>query len=169
MFMSVAELIEMIDLEKDTEKLFRWYQNGYSRNLPEIMTAALRQAIRLKAEEFDLEDDFENAVFHALAGYEVALGIKNEERTAGTKALNLLKLLKPVDAIKFLINSKDKKFGLKILSDMHLAEFTFESVVVTYDEKFEPDEVFEAQRRIAEILANRPKDFIYPKIRRNIF
>ena len=96
MFMSVAELIEMIDLEKDTEKLFRWYQNGYSRNLPEIMTAALRQAIRLKAEEFDLEDDFENAVFHALAGYEVALGIKNEERTAGTKALNLLKLLKYV-------------------------------------------------------------------------
>lgn len=169
MFMSVAELIEMIDLEKDTEKLFRWYQKGYSRNIPAIMTAALRQAIRLKAGEFDLEDDFENSVFHALAGYEVALGIKNEERTAGTKALNLLKLLKPVDAIKFLINSKDKKFGLVTLTSMHLAEFTVENVVVTYPERFLPKQVVEAQRRLDEIFEKCPKDFIYPEIERNIF
>jgi len=169
MLMSVAELIEMIDLEKDMDKLFRWYQNGHSRNLPEIMTAALRQAIRLKAGEFDPEDDFENSVFHALAGYEVALGIKNEGRTAGTQARNLLKLLKPVDAIKFLVNSKDKKFGLVTLTSMHLAEFTVESVVVTYPERFLPEQVLEAQRRLDAIFEKCPKDFIYPEIEHNIF
>jgi len=169
MLMSVAELIEMIELEKDAEKLFRWYQNGHSRNLPAIMTAALRQAIRLKAGEFDPEDDFENSVFHALAGYEVALGIKNEGRTAGTQARNLLKLLKPVDAIKFLINSKNKRFGLVTLTSMQLAEFTVESVVVTYPERFLPEQVLEAQRRLDAILEKCPKDFIYPEIEHNIF
>lgn len=169
MVKSVDELIEMINVEKDQVSLFRWYQNGYSRNLPAIMRAALKQAIRLRAQGFKPEDDFENAVFHALAGYEVALGIRNDERTAATRTRQLIDRVKPLKALKFLINSSEEKFGLKILSDMHLAEFTFESVVVTYDEKFEPDEVLEAQRRIDEILANRPKDFIYPKIRRNIF
>jgi hypothetical protein len=169
MLMSVAELIEMIDLEKDMEKLFRWYQKGHSRNLPAIMTAALRQAIRLKAGEFDPEDDFENSVFHALAGYGVALGIKNEGRTVGTQARNSLKLLKPVDAIKFLVNSKDKKFGLVTLTSMHLAEFTVESVVVTYPERFLPEQVLEAQRRLDAIFEKCPKDFIYPEIEHNIF
>ena len=97
------------------------------------------------------------------------MGIKNEERTAGTKALNLLKLLKPVDAIKFLINSKDKKFGLVTLTSMHLAEFTVENVVVTYPERFLPKQVLEAQRRLDELFEKRPKDFIYPEIEHNIF
>ena len=169
MVKSVDELIEMINVEKDKVSLFRWYQNGYSRNLPAIMRAALRQAIRLRAQGFKPEDDFENAVFHALAGYEVALGIRNDERTAATRTRQLLDRVKPLEALKFLINSSEEKFGFKILSDMHLAEFTFESVVVTYHEIFEPEEVLEAKRRIDEILANRPTDFIYPNIRLNIF
>jgi hypothetical protein len=94
---------------------------------------------------------------------------KNEERTAATRTRNLLKRLKPDAAIKFLINSTDEKFGLVTLTSMQLAEFTFESVVVTYPKRFLPHEVDEAKRRLDLILANRPKDFIYPKIERNIF
>jgi hypothetical protein len=169
MVKNIVELIEIINVEKDREKLFRWYQNGHARNLPEIMTAALRQAIRLKAQGFDPEDDFENAVFHALAGYEIALSIKNNVRTAASRTRNLLNRLKPLEALRLLMNSTDEKIGLKILSDMHLAEFTFESVVVTYPKKFFPHEVIEAQRRLDQIFANRPEIFIYPKIERSIF
>ena len=77
--------------------------------------------------------------------------------------------LKPLEALRYLINSTNEKFGLKTLSGMHLAEFTFESVVVSYPKKFFPHEVVEAQRRLDQIFANRPEIFIYPKIERNIF
>jgi hypothetical protein len=71
--------------------------------------------------------------------------------------------------MKFLINSTEEKFGLVTLSKMKLAEFTFEGVIVTHYERFEPEEVVEAQRRLDEIFEDRPKVFIYPKIDRSIF
>jgi hypothetical protein len=169
MVMSIGELIKKINVENDRDKLYRWYQNAYSKDVPEIMTAALKRAIELRAKGFVSEDEFEIAVYHALAGYEIALSIKNERRTLASRTRELIGRLKPLKALKFLINSTDEKFGLVTLSKMQLAEFTFESVIVTHYERFEPEEVFEAQFRLNEIFETRPNDFIYPKIESNIF
>lgn len=166
---TIDELIERIKVEKDREKLYRWYQNGHKNNLPEIMTAALSQAIHLKAQGFNPEDKFENAVFHALAGYEIALSIKNERRTTAQRTRGLLKRLKPLKAMKFLMDSSDEKYGLELLTSMLLAEFTFESVVVTFPKNFEPYQVNVAKNRLEEIFQNRNSEFEYPKIDRNLF
>ena len=166
---TIGELIEMINVEKNRDKLYRWYQNAYTKDVPPIMFAAFKRAIELRADGFDPEDDFEDAVFHALAGYEIALAIKHNERTAAIRTRSLLKKHKPLKALKYLMNSTDEKFGLQLLSDMQLPEFTFESVVVTFHQRFEPEEVLEAQRRLDDIFVNRPDVFIFPKIARNIF
>jgi hypothetical protein len=166
---TIGELIEMINVEKDRVKLYRWYQNAHTKKNPEIMSAAFKRAIELRADGFDPKGDFENAVYHALAGYEMALAIKHKERTAAIRTRSLLRRLEPLKALKYLMNSTDEKFGLKLLSNMKLAEFTFESVVVTYHKRFKDEEVIEAQRRLDEIFENRPKEFIYPKFERNIF
>jgi len=166
---TIGELIEMINVEKNRDKLFRWYQNAHTKNQPEIMTAAFKQAISLRAKGFDAKDDFEDAVFHALAGYEIALSIKNEKRATATRTRGLIKRREPLKAMKYLMNSSDEKFGLKTLAAMKLPEFTFESVVVTHHKMFTDLEVLEAQIRLNTIFQNRPNDFIYPKLVRNIF
>ena len=169
MVKSIGELIKKINVENDRDVLYRWYQNAYAKDVPEIMAAALERAIELRAKGFESEDEFEIAVFHALAAYEIALSIKNERRTSASRTRELIGRLKPLKAIKFLINSTEEKFGLVTLSKMKLAEFTFEGVIVTHYERFEPEEVVEAQRRLDEIFEDRPKVFIYPKIDRSIF
>ena len=169
MVKSIGELIKMINIENDRDKLYRWYQNAYANDIPDIMRAALVRAIELRAKGFESDDEFEIAVYHALAGYEIALSIKNEKRTLASRTRELIGRLKPLNALKFLINSTEEKFGLVTLTDMHLAEFTFESVIVTHYEIFSSEEVIEAQRRLDEIFENRPKKFIYPKFERNIF
>jgi len=166
---TIDELIERINVEKDREKLYRWYQNGHKNNLPEIMTAALGRAIHLKAQGFNPEDKFENAVFHALAGYEIALSIKNDRRTAAQRTRELLKRLKPLGAMKYLMDSPDEKYGLELLTSMQLAEFTFESVVVTFPKYFETYQVNVAEERLEEIFQTRNSGFEYPKINRNLF
>jgi hypothetical protein len=166
---TIGELIEKINVEKDRDKLFRWYQNAHAENQPEIMTAAFKQAIHLRAAGFDAKNNFEVAVFHALAGYEIALSINNDKRSTAARTRGLIRRHEPLKAMKILMNSTDEKFGLKILTAMQLPEFTFESVVVTHHEMFLDEEVIEAQSRLDAIFENRPSEFVYPKLSRNIF
>ena len=166
----IPHLIEKIEVETDRQKLFNWYRNGHDKEQPSIMAAALKRAIQLRAAGFDPEDEFENAVFHALAGYEVALSINNNtRRVAANRTRGLLKRLGTQDALEFLVDVGREPVGLQLLTSMQLAEFTFESVIVSFPHRFTVDQVDEANRRLNEILDNRPSDFIYPQIKRNLF
>ena len=161
--------IQKINTELDRQKLYNWYRNGREHNMPTIMQAALKRAIDLKAEGFKPEDDFEDAVFHALAGYEIVLSIKNDRRVAANRTRSLLKRHTAQDALKSLVNFSKESYGLQILSDMQLAEFTFESVIIRFPDLFTSEQVEKAQQRLDEIFENRGDDFIYPEISKNLF
>lgn len=166
---TIANLIAIIEVETDRKKLFNWYRNAHEKNIPTIMRAATIRAIQLKAKGFDPEDDFENAVFHALAGYEIALSIKHDKRVAANRTRGLLKRMTAQEAINYLVDPKRETTGIKLLTSMQLAEFTFESVVDSYPDHFEEVQVKEAKRRLDEILNNRPIDFVFPELKRNLF
>jgi hypothetical protein len=166
----VSHHIKKIEVETDRQKLFNWYRNGHDKKMPEIMVAALKRAIRLKASGFKPVDSFEDAVYHALAGYEVALSINNStRRVAANRTRNLLKRLGAQGALEFLVEESRETFGLRLLTSMQLAEFTFENVIINFPDRFTKDQVEEANRRRDEILKNRPDNFIYPRIKRNLF
>lgn len=166
----LSHLIGKIEVETDRQKLFNWYRNGHDKKMPKIMSAALKRAIQLRASGFDPEDEFENAVFHALAGYEVALSINNNtRRVAAIRTRSLLKRRGTQKALEFLVDASRESLGLKLLTSMQLAEFTFESVINSFPDRFTSEQVDEAKRRLNEILDNRPSDFIYPQIKRNLF
>ena len=137
--------------------------------MPSIMQAALKRAIDLRAEGFEPNDDFEDAVFHALAGYEIVLSIKNNRRVAANRTRNLLKRRTPQEALEFLVSVSNESYGFQTLADMQLAEFTFESVVVRFPNLFTPEQVEKAQRRLDDIFENRGADFVYPEISKNLF
>ena len=58
MVKSIGELIKMINVENDRDKLYRWYQNAYANDIPDIMRAALVRAIELRAKCFESDDEF---------------------------------------------------------------------------------------------------------------
>jgi hypothetical protein len=161
--------IQKINKERDRQKLYNWYRNGHEHKMPSIMRAALKRAIELKAAGFDPDSDFEEAVFHALAGYEIALSIKNNRRVAANRTRNLLKRRTPQEALEFLVSVSNESYGFQTLADMQLAEFTFEGVVVRFPNLFTPEQVEKAQRRLDDIFENRGADFVYPEIRKNLF
>jgi hypothetical protein len=161
--------IQKINKERDRQKLYNWYRNGHEHKMPSIMRAALKRAIELKAAGFDPDGDFEEAVFHALAGYEIALSIKNNRRVAANRTRNLLKRRTPQEALEFLVSVSNESYGFQTLADMQLAEFTFEGVVVRFPNLFTPEQVEKAQRRLDDIFKNRGADFVYPEIRKNLF
>ena len=161
--------IHKINQERDRQKLYNWYRNGREHKMPSIMQAALKRAIDLRAEGFEPNDDFEDAVFHALAGYEIVLSIKNNRRVAANRTRNLLKRRTPQEALEFLVSVSNEIYGFQTLADMQLAEFTFESVVVRFPNLFTPEQIEKAQRRLDDIFENRGADFVYPEITKNLF
>jgi len=67
-----------------------------------------------------------------------------------------------------LVNVSNESYGFQTLADMQLAEFTFESVVVRFQNLFTSEQIEKAQRRLDDIFENRGEDFVYPELTKNL-
>jgi hypothetical protein len=143
-----SNILTVIATCDDVEKLRTIIKNARARNATDVADAAFRKLISLVPSERPgtAEHDFWRTVY----AFEHIL---TEERGKTTRLARTRQKVARVGAIQTLIDwalSDKETDGFKMLLERNMPELTGEAIVLRHSERFEPNVVSAARKRLSE-------------------
>jgi|APLak6261666328_1056055.scaffolds.fasta_scaffold15447_2 hypothetical protein len=136
---------------KTPEECEIFAKNAIERNHPELAIEARKQAVKLRSEQCGAESEIERECWGAIFAYEEVLAVKNNKRNKANRTRNMIPeyggIVKTFDHI---VKGNRETEGYKALKDLGLEDYTYESVVLRYQDSFSKEAVAQAKRRMSE-------------------
>jgi len=98
-----------------------------------------------------IKTDVELELFKAVYAYEEALSEKNKRKTRASRTWQMIDRRGIIEAAERAVDRDIETAGYRVLVAMGLHDFTFEAVIVRYQDIFKPEVVARAKERLEEL------------------
>lgn len=123
-------------------------KNCLERGHPELAKQAQIRGIQIQALEYGAKTEAETAALEAIYAYETLLSEKNGKPTKASRTWQMIKRRGILGAVERVVARKDATQGYELLSQMGLARFAFENVVVKHSQLFSTEAINMSKERL---------------------
>ena len=141
------ERIQRLDTVKKCENFER---NAMERGRPDLAAEARQRAIELKAAEHNASTLAEKEALQAVYAYEEQLTRKNGRTTRANRTWQMINRHGIIEAVERAVKRDTVTLGYKLLAEMGLEKFAFESVILRHPDVFSQEAVDVSRKRLAE-------------------
>jgi hypothetical protein len=141
-------VIDIVAKLKTPEECQVFGQNALERGREDLAIAARRKRLALLAERHDAQSEAERACLEAIYAYEDVLARKNGKTTRATRTWQMIKKHGLIAAIERAVDREADSSGYKVLAELALQDYAFESVILRYPTEFSSAAVERAQSRL---------------------
>ena len=143
----MEDIIQKLKTPADCIQLAK---NVRDRN-PDLAQKARRRAIELRAISYGSNSEVELELLKSVYAYEEVLYEKHKKHQRASYTWRMIKRDGIIAAAEKAVNRKFEPAGYKLLAEMGLHDLTFESVIVRYPDKFNPEAVSRAKSRLKKL------------------
>lgn len=133
---------------KTPQECERFAKNAYDLGKPELVTAAKKRAVELRALAYGAESDAEREALEAIYAVEELATQRNGRKTKASRTWQSIKRYGILGAVERVVARTKTSDAYDDLVAFGLDEFTFEAVVLKHPDLFKPETVARARERI---------------------
>lgn len=141
---------DIISKLKTPAQCIQLAKNVIERN-PALAKEARRRAVELRAIAFGSTKEVELELLKALYAYEEVLTEKNKKTTRASRTWQMINKYGIIKAVERAVDRPIEPNGYKVLVKMGMQDLTFESVIVNYQNAFNPEVVMRAKERLKKL------------------
>jgi hypothetical protein len=116
---------------------------------PELVIAARRRAVELKAASHGATSAAEQDAVQAIYATEAALTHKNGKRTRASRTWQMVDKLGIIATVERIVGKKAASDGYALLAELGMLDYSFEAVVLRHPQDFSVGVIEAARERLA--------------------
>lgn len=124
-------------------------KNALARDRPDLVMAAKRRAVQIRAENYGVNSDVERECIEAIFAYEEVLSAKTGKRKPAARTWPMIKRYGIIEAVEKIVSRKDDAPGYTALVEMGLAEYAFEAVILRHPSAFSAEAIERSKERLS--------------------
>lgn len=122
--------------------------NAARQGRNDLVEAARRRAVELRAEEYGASTPVERECLEAVFAYEQVLSAKNGKNTRASRTWQMIERHGIITAVERAVDRNTETVGYTSLIEMGLGEFAFEAVILRHPEHFSDAAVTRSRERV---------------------
>jgi hypothetical protein len=139
---------DIVSKLKTPEECIQVQKNASVRGRPDLVIAARKKEVELRAHQRGASSDVERECLEAVYAYEQVLSTQKGKKVRASRTWQMIERHGIIQAVERAVNRKDETTGYTSLLEMGLEDFTFEAVILRHRNSFSPDAVLRSEERI---------------------
>lgn len=130
------------------EQCIQVEKNASVRGRQDLVIAARKKAVELRALQRGASTDVERECLEAVYAYEQVLSSQKGKKIHASRTWQMIQRHGIIQAVERAVNRKDETVGYTALLEMGLEDYTFEAVILRHPNIFSPEAVLRSEERI---------------------
>jgi hypothetical protein len=130
------------------EQCIQVEKNASVRGRQDLVVAARKKAVELRALQRGASTDVERECLEAVYAYEQVLSSQKGKKIHASRTWQMIQRHGIIQAVERAVNRKEETVGYTALLEMGLEDYTFEAVILRHPNIFSPEAVLRSEERI---------------------